>query len=272
MLAIFGSRKSETLAERAEPVSDFLETLDRGDVRRSDRIRVESPSAARHSACTLPPDAQNFWPKTLVTECTHDEMTMRRDVVVIGASAGGLDALEEIVRHLHADLPAAVLVVLHMPATSRSLLAPILNRIGGLPAVEPRHGDSLRRGYIYVAKPDQHLEVSDGVIQLTHGPRVNGNRPSIDVLFGSTAAAYGERVVGVVLSGSLDDGSGGLAAICAAGGYAIVQKPEDALIDSMPRNAIELAKPHAILPASEIGPMIAKIVTEPTPERHEWKE
>ena len=194
---------------------------------------------------------------------------MHRDVVVIGGSAGALDPLKQIVGDLPANLPAAVVVVLHLAATSKSALAPILNRVGGLQAVIPRDGDPLKPGYLYVATPDHHLALTDDAVRLTHGPRINGARPAIDVLFRSAAESYGDRVIGVILSGGLDDGSAGLAAIRAAGGMGIVQAPDDAMIDSMPRNAIDVAAPEHVLPAAKIGSMVARNIHESAGEEHE---
>ena len=190
---------------------------------------------------------------------------MRRDIVVIGGSAGALDPLKEIAAGLPVELPAAVLAVLHMPASARSSLVAILNRVGGPHAVIPRDGDPVRPGYIYVPTPDHHLELVDSRIAVTKTPRINGVRPAVDVLFRSAAAAYGPRVVGIVLSGGLDDGSAGLAEICAAGGAAIVQSPDEALVDSMPRNAIELAHPDDVLPAAEISAAIARLIGADAP-------
>ena len=187
---------------------------------------------------------------------------VHRDIVVIGGSAGALDPLKQIVTDLPAALPAAVFVVLHMAATARTALMPILNRAGGLQAVTPRDGDPVRPGYIYVATPDHHLSVHDGLVHIGRGPRVNAMRPAIDVLFRSVADSYGPRVIGVVLSGGLDDGSAGLAAIRAAGGVGVVQAPEDAMIDSMPRNAVEVASPEFVLPVERIGDKIVHLVHE----------
>ena len=187
---------------------------------------------------------------------------LRRDLVVIGGSAGALDPLRAIVRHLPADLPAAVVVVFHLAATSPSSMAAILNRAGTLHAVTPRDGDVVRPGDIYVPVPDHHTVLRDGTVHLTRGPKVNGLRPAVDALFASAAEAYGARVVGVVLSGALDDGSAGLAAIRAAGGLGIVQAPHDALIDSMPRRAISLARPDHVLLAERIGEAIVRAVGE----------
>src|SRR6266545_4716293 len=144
-------------------------------------------------------------------------------VIVIGASAGGVAALEAIAGALPADFPAPVLVVLHVAPNQRSLLDQILTRAGPLPAAGARDGEPLRRGRIYVAVPDRHLIVDDGRIRVTRGPKENHWRPSIDVLFRSAAHAYGARAIGVVLSGSLSDGSSGLHAIRRMGGMAVIQ-------------------------------------------------
>jgi two-component system, chemotaxis family, protein-glutamate methylesterase/glutaminase len=191
---------------------------------------------------------------------------MARDIVVIGGSAGGLEALKPIAHDLPPDLPAAVLVVLHIPATAKSALAMILSRSGGLRAVTPRDGDALRPGYIYVPTPDHHLELTPDRIRVTRGPRVNGMRPAVDVLFRTAADTFGPRVAAVVLSGGLDDGSAGLAAVRAAGGVGLVQSPDDAMIESMPRNAIELAEPEHVLPAAKIGSMLVRLVQQPAKE------
>ena len=194
---------------------------------------------------------------------------MRRDIVVIGGSAGALDPLKQIIGDLPPGLSAAVVIVLHMAATAKSSLSVILNREAGLETVIPRDGDPLRPGYAYVPVPDHHTEITPDGLRLTRGPRINGVRPAIDVLFRRAASAFGPRVIGVVLSGGLDDGSLGLAAIRAAGGVGIVQSPDEAMADSMPRNAIALGSPDHVLPSREIGPMIASIVgaeTESSPE------
>ncbi len=179
---------------------------------------------------------------------------------MIGGSAGALEPLKEIVAGLPPDLPAATVVVIHVGPTQPSLLAPILSRLGGPPAVAPHHGDPATPGYVYVATPDRHIELCPDGIHLSHGPRVNGARPAVDVLFQSAAKTYGPRVIGVVLSGGLDDGSAGLSAIRIAGGAGIVQRPEDALIPSMPRSAIRLAHPDRVAPTAEIADLIVAAV------------
>ena len=192
---------------------------------------------------------------------------MGRDLIVIGGSAGALEPLRQIAADLPADLPASVMVVLHLSSTAKSALAPILNRSGGLRTATPRDGDPIQPGYLYVPVPDHHLEVAGERITLTRGPKVNGVRPAVDVLFRSAAKALGPRVIGVVLSGGLDDGGAGLLAIKAAGGIAIVQSPEEAFVDSMPRNAIKLAAPDHVLPAQEIAAVIKRVIGKPAPAR-----
>jgi two-component system, chemotaxis family, protein-glutamate methylesterase/glutaminase len=184
-------------------------------------------------------------------------------VIVIGASAGGVAALEKIAAALPIDFPAPVLIVLHLAPTHRSLLDQILARAGPLPAVAARDGERLQCGRIYVAVPDHHLMVDDGVIRVTNGPKENHWRPSIDVLFRSAAYAYGARAIGVVLSGSLADGSSGLYAIRRMGGIAVIQDPEDAAYSSMPLNAMRRVDVDYSLPANEIGLLLAGLARQP---------
>jgi two-component system chemotaxis response regulator CheB len=190
-------------------------------------------------------------------EIVHSDRT---SVVVLGASAGGVDALSEVVRGLPADLPAAVLAVLHVSASAPSLLAQILDRASALPAAAAQDGEALEPGRIYVAQPDLHLTVADGHVRLTADARVNGHRPAVDSLFSSAAEAHGDSVVGVILSGMRDDGTVGLARIKACGGTTIVQEPADAHYDGMPLSAIENVAVDAILAASDIGPAIAALL------------
>jgi two-component system, chemotaxis family, protein-glutamate methylesterase/glutaminase len=150
------------------------------------------------------------------------------DIIVIGASAGGIEPLLEIIRNLPADLPAAILVAVHVWPRAESALPRMLKRAGPLPAVHARHGDPIERGKIYVAPPDHHLLAQPKHLCLAKGPHPNLYRPTIVPLFCTAARVYRNRVVGVLLSGALDDGVAGLFAIRLRGGVTIVQDPEEA--------------------------------------------
>jgi two-component system chemotaxis response regulator CheB len=184
----------------------------------------------------------------------------QRDIIVIGASAGGVEALGELVGQLPPELPAAVLVVLHVSATATSVLPEILSRSGQLPAAAAADGDQIERGQIYVAPNDCHMLVHDGRISLSRGPRENGHRPAIDPLFRSAARAYRDRVVGVVLSGMLDDGAAGLRFIKDMGGATVVQDPDDAMFGAMPRAALEVAQPDRVVPVAALGGVLEALL------------
>jgi len=188
------------------------------------------------------------------------------DRVVIGASAGGIEALSQLVAKLPADLPAAVFVVLHVAAGTPSALPAILRRRGPLPAAHPDHGEEIRPGRVYVAPPDHHLLIENDQVLLGRGPRENRVRPAIDVLFRSAALGYGPRVIGVVLTGYLDDGAAGLLAIKQRGGLAIVQDPQDAACSAMPLAALAAVTPDHVVPISEMGALLAELVGMPVPQ------
>jgi two-component system chemotaxis response regulator CheB len=185
------------------------------------------------------------------------------DIIVLGTSGGGVEALCRLVGHLPPGLPAALFVVCHFPAGHRSRLPEILSRSGPLLATHAQDGEPIRPGQIYVAPPDFHLTLSPGHMHLGHGARENHHRPAIDPLFRSAARAYGRRVVGVILTGGLHDGVAGLLAIRSAGGVSIVQDPEEAAVADMPRNASAIAGADYLLPLAEIPDALARLVREP---------
>jgi len=185
-----------------------------------------------------------------------------RDIVVIGASAGGVEALASLVRRLPSDLGAAMLVVLHLSPEHKSVLPEILSSAGPLAARHARNGESILPNRIYVARPDHHLLVHEGHVRVVRGPRENGHRPAIDPLFRTAAYTFGARVIGIVLSGALDDGTAGLAAIKSQGGVAIVQDPDDALVDAMPRSALENVDVDHVLSITDLGKVLPQLVVE----------
>jgi two-component system, chemotaxis family, protein-glutamate methylesterase/glutaminase len=184
-------------------------------------------------------------------------------VIGIAASAGGLEPLRQLIFELPADFPAAICVVLHIPATGRSMLAPILDRASSLRAVAAENGARLRPGVVYVAPADHHLLVRGGRILLSRGPKENGVRPAADPLFRTLARSWGEAAIGVVLSGALDDGSAGAAALAAAGATVVVQDPGDALVPSMPMSAIAAADPEYVVPAASLADVLAQLARTP---------
>jgi two-component system chemotaxis response regulator CheB len=187
---------------------------------------------------------------------------MRRDIVVIGASAGGIDALRSIAAGLPQQFPASICVVVHLSPDSPGILDKIVDRAGPLPAVQVHSPQRLRPGVIYVAAPDHHLIVEPSVVRATRGPKENRFRPAIDPLFRSAAQTYGPRAIGVILTGSLDDGTAGLWAVKQLGGKAIVQDPADALADSMPRNALDHVKVDHCVSLAEIPGLLVRLTAE----------
>jgi two-component system chemotaxis response regulator CheB len=174
-------------------------------------------------------------------------------VVVVGASAGGVEALMSFVGTLSRTFPHPVLVILHVAPTGTSVLPEILARSGALPVISPRDGEDVLEGHVYVAPPDSHLVLEGSVVRLSQAPRENGHRPAIDPSMRSAATVYGPGAVGVVLSGSRDDGTAGLLAIKAAGGAAIVQNPDEALYPAMPESAIAHVDVDAVLPIAAMA-------------------
>ncbi len=187
----------------------------------------------------------------------------QREIVVVGASAGGIRALQSIIRGLPRDFPAAILIVLHLSRQSGGFLADIMAGAGVLPASNATHNEEIRAGQIYVAPPDRHLLIGPGRrIWLGHGPKENRFRPAVDPLFRSAAVNEGQKVIGIVLSGGLDDGTAGLCSIKQAGGLTVVQDPSDAEVPSMPRSALQHVAADYCMSAEKIGEILPVLLRE----------
>ena len=184
------------------------------------------------------------------------------DVVVIGASAGGVGFLQKLVQGLPRDFPASVFVTLHLPDGAHSVLPNILSRAGQLPARHPQNGEVIRPGQIYIAPPGFHMTIESHGVRVTRGAREHGLRPAIDPLFRGAALAFGPRAIGIVLSGLLDDGTAGLVAIKRAGGLAIVQDPRETEWPSMPQSALDHVTVDYCLPADQIGRLLSTLVAK----------
>jgi two-component system chemotaxis response regulator CheB len=195
-------------------------------------------------------------------------MQAMHDIIAIGASAGGIEVLLDLVAGLPADLPASVFVVVHTTPDRRSLLPDLLSERGRLPARHPLHQETIVPGQIYVAPPDNHLVIRPGSMEVVRGPKENGHRPAADVLFRTAAAAYGPRVIGVVLSGYQTCGTAGMMSIKARGGLGVVQSPATARAQDMPRSVIDkVAVDHVIDPA-QLPHLLARLASTPVgPER-----
>lgn len=191
---------------------------------------------------------------------------MAARLVAIGASAGSLVPLQTLAAALPPDFPGVVVITLHVGALP-SLLPELLNRAGPLRAVHPADGERILAGRIYVAPPDRHLVIEHGRLRLDRGPKEHHTRPAVDPMFRSAAAAYGNAVVGVLLSGRLDDGVLGLQRIREAGGVVVVQDPREAEEPSMPHSALRHVAVDHVSPAGELGGMLVGLVTDPLPAR-----
>jgi two-component system chemotaxis response regulator CheB len=181
---------------------------------------------------------------------------------VIGASAGSISLLRQLFAALPADYPAAVFVVVHVAPESPPILDSLIGRVSNMPAVLARAGARIRRSTITIAPPDLHLMLQPDGVVVTHGPRENRYRPSIDVLFRSAAVAFGSRVTGVILSGMLDDGAAGLWAVKRRGGMAVVQDPTDAEFADLPTNAIAATRVDHVVPVSDMPSLLMRIANE----------
>src|SRR5215831_14726540 len=190
-----------------------------------------------------------------------------RDIVVIGTSAGGLGALREIVLGLPRELPAAFFVVMHSTPEPVSRLAEVLSRLGPVPAHTAVHGERIRWGQIYVAPNDNHLTLHRDFVRVTRGAKENGHRPAVDPLFRTAARMYGNRVIGVVLTGNLSCGTEGLMAVKANGGIAVVQS--DAEFSGMPQSALAHVEVDHVVRLEFISELIRQLVSESIPEEPE---
>ena len=184
-----------------------------------------------------------------------------RDVVAVGGSAGSLEPLRELAAALPADLPAPVLVTIHVGEGARTELPSILSRAGPLPTVHATAGERLQPGRIYVAPPGCHLLLPGGVAELSNGPRVSYSRPAVDVMFASAARWFGDRVIAVVLSGGLDDGAVGAALVTQAGGLVVVQEPGEAAHPSMPQAALAAAPGAIAAPVTKLGEVVGEMLS-----------
>jgi two-component system chemotaxis response regulator CheB len=189
-----------------------------------------------------------------------------RNIVVVGASAGGVETLPKLFAELDPSIEAAFFVVLHVQADARSYMPQLLSRAGRLPAEHVEDNQRIENGRILIAPPDYHILIEDSRVRLSHGPKENRHRPAIDPLFRTAAEEYDSRVIGVILTGTLDDGTMGLKAVKDAGGITIVQDPNDALYPDMPRNALQIVGPDFALPMEEIRSLLPRLIGEPVKE------
>jgi two-component system, chemotaxis family, protein-glutamate methylesterase/glutaminase len=185
----------------------------------------------------------------------------KHDIIVIGASAGGVEAISRVIADLPRDVRAAILVVLHI-SRGRSLLPEILTRAGRLPAAHPTDGEPLQYGRVYVAPPDHHMVVDRGTVRVVHTASENGVRPAVDPLFRSAARTYRSRVLAVILTGTLDDGTAGMLAVKQGGGVTIAQDPNEAFSPGMPRSAVNAGAIDHVLPLRDIPVLLAALVEE----------
>lgn len=190
----------------------------------------------------------------------------KRNIIVIGASAGGFEVLKKVVQKLPPDLDASIFIVWHMSPDIRGILPDVLNKFNTISAANAYDKELIKPNRIYVAPPDHHLLIEEGRVRVTRGPKENRFRPAVDPLFRSAAYVYGSRVIGVILSGALDDGTAGLWRIKANGGLAVVQDPSDAEVSSMPENALREVGVDYCVPAADLAELLVKLSSEEVTE------
>lgn len=191
--------------------------------------------------------------------CASYAAMVARNIIVVGTSAGGFEALQRLVSGFPADLPATVFITMHLFERSKGVLSELLSRVGPLPAMQPWEGAPIRPGQIYVAPPNYHMILGRTSVHLGHGPKENLQRPCINTMFRSAAANHGERVAGVLLTGMLDDGAAGLWEIQQHGGATVVQDPDEAAFRSMPDSAIRGLNVQYIQRLAEISPLLTRL-------------
>ena len=220
--------------------------------------------AKASGACEPPGSSTGGFTPRLAGVTEMETPLAHHDIVVIGASAGGVEALRRLVRDLPPGLAASLFVVCHFPPGQRSILPEILSRSGPLLAAHAIDGELFHPGHIYVAPPDYHLLLAAGQrMQLTRGPRENHHRPAVDPLFRSAARNYGPRVIGVILTGFLNDGAAGLLAVRSAGGIAVVQDPADATVGHMPEAAARIAGADYCVTLDRLAPLLGQLIQQP---------
>lgn len=196
-----------------------------------------------------------------------------KNIIVIGASAGGFRAINQLVANIPNTLPTAIFVVMHLGKQSvPEIILQHLERNTKFTCKVPTHGDPIQKGYLYIAPRDCHMLVTKGTIHITKGPHENRWRPSIDVLFRSAAAAYDSRSIGIVLSGMMDDGTSGMSAIKRSGGVCIVQEPEEAEFPDMPKNVLNNVDVDYRVPVNDIGYILDDLFAKPQGPMHEIPE
>jgi two-component system chemotaxis response regulator CheB len=201
---------------------------------------------------------------------THGLAMNKKNIIVIGASAGGLEVLKQLFSGLAKGLDAAIFIVWHMPTGVIGLLPRALSKHSALPVSNARDGEPIEFNKVYVAPPDRHMMIERGRVRVVRGPKENRFRPAVDPLFRSAAYAYGSRVIGIILSGALDDGSAGLWAIKQFGGTTIVQDPSESEVPGMPESALRLLKKVDYkITVREMGEVLQELVLQPASENHE---
>ena len=191
---------------------------------------------------------------------------MNRNIIVVGASAGGVEALTNFVKGLPEEINASVFIVLHIPSYSRSNLPQILSKVTSLSVSHPKDGQKIETGHIYVAPPDHHMLIEENKVAIKKGPKENRFRPSVDALFRSAAYVYGPRVIGIVLTGALDDGTSGMWSIKRLGGITLVQEPDEAFFPEMPLNVLEYVNVDHVVPVAKMGRLLETLTNEKAEE------